>query len=161
MTLSDVSPSDAVSGDEAAASGDAGDGADAAGEAASGQATSPSEVLMSTRPDLAADDVQEQTGLDLAGAHVLIMVRKMIAAVVPSTDDDGGLPAIGNGVLAAYHYLTGQSQDDAGDDEDGGGGSATGAAESEGSFRSVDESEAISVESRPDYHDPATGGASA
>lgn len=160
MTLSDVSPSDAVSGDSEATSGDAGDGSDASSEAAGGRATSPSDVLMSTRPDLAADDVQEQTGLDLAGAHVLIMVRKMIAALVPSTDDDGGLPAIGNGVLAAYHWLLGESQDDAGEDDDG-GGSADDAAESEASFRSVDDSEEISVETRPDYHDPATGGATA
>lgn len=158
MTLSEVSPSDAVSGDSEGASGDAGEESSAGADGAGGRATSPSEVFMSTSPDLAADEVQRQSGLDLAGAHTVIMVRKMLTALVPSADGDGGMPAIGNGVLAAYHWFTGQ-QDAEGDDDDDGGNSGD-VTESEGSFRTedVDTDHGISPEQ---YRDPAGGGAPA
>lgn len=153
MSLVDVKPSDAVEGDADDAVEGAGEVADEA--AGGGGSFDPKDMLLSTSPDLAARDVQARTGLELWSAHLVIMVRKMIAAVAPSADDDSGMPAIGNGLLAAYHRFLGSDAGDASSDDDSGGDDV---GESEASFRSGDD---VALEERPDYHDPAAGGAPA
>lgn len=88
----------AASGAESAASSAAG--------SMSGDAIGPMDLLLSTDPDLQPAAVQQQLGIGPVGTHLYIMVRKMLAPVLPSTAEVQGTPAIVNGGYAAYFYLT-------------------------------------------------------
>ncbi len=151
--MSGPSPSDAVALEESTAEGAADAAAEhAAAEGATesvgaedmgGSSTSIKDALLHTEPRMSTSAKKEELGVDDAGAHAYIGIRKFVAGLgVGDGEGESGTPAIVHLATAGWHAFGPGA--DGGDDQE--------------ASDEVEAAGAIEGESEREINDPATAG---